>query len=42
VDGRLATTLRGDGIVATFINMMNDYVASHYSAAAEQELTASR
>ncbi len=30
VDGRLVTTLRGDGIVAEFIVMLDDYVAAHY------------
>ncbi len=30
VDGRLVTTLKGDAIVAEFIEMMNQYVASHY------------
>jgi (E)-4-hydroxy-3-methylbut-2-enyl-diphosphate synthase len=32
VDGRLHTTLRGDRIVAEFIVILNDYVASHYGA----------
>ena len=32
VDGKLVTTLRGDGIVDTFIGMMNDYVARTYAA----------
>ncbi len=31
VDGRLVTTLRGDGIVAEFIHILNDYVDSHYA-----------
>src|SRR5689334_6588558 len=31
VDGRLMTTLKGDRIVAEFIDILNDYVASHYS-----------
>jgi (E)-4-hydroxy-3-methylbut-2-enyl-diphosphate synthase len=31
VDGRLMTTLKGDKIVAEFINILNDYVESHYS-----------
>ena len=31
VDGRLLTTLRGDRIVAEFIGILNEYVASHYS-----------
>jgi len=30
VDGRLVTTLKGDGIVAEFIGMVDEYVASHY------------
>jgi (E)-4-hydroxy-3-methylbut-2-enyl-diphosphate synthase len=30
VDGRLTTTLRGDGIVPEFIALLNDYVHSHY------------
>jgi (E)-4-hydroxy-3-methylbut-2-enyl-diphosphate synthase len=41
IDGKLATTLRGDGIVVTFIGMLNDYVARKYSTV-EKELTASR
>jgi (E)-4-hydroxy-3-methylbut-2-enyl-diphosphate synthase len=41
VDGRLVTTLRGDGIVDTFIGMMNDYVARTYAAEPDKELTAS-
>src|SRR5579872_5656178 len=32
VDGRLMTTLRGDKIVAEFIDILNDYVDSHYAA----------
>jgi (E)-4-hydroxy-3-methylbut-2-enyl-diphosphate synthase len=35
VDGRLLTTLRGDQIVADFIDILNDYVESHYSERAE-------
>jgi (E)-4-hydroxy-3-methylbut-2-enyl-diphosphate synthase len=35
VDGRLSTTLRGDRIVADFIAILEDYVASHY---AEEEV----
>jgi (E)-4-hydroxy-3-methylbut-2-enyl-diphosphate synthase len=31
VDGRLITTLKGDHIVAEFIGMVDDYVASHYA-----------
>jgi (E)-4-hydroxy-3-methylbut-2-enyl-diphosphate synthase len=30
VDGRLTTTLRGDRIVAEFIQILDSYVASHY------------
>ncbi len=30
VDGRLKTTLRGDGIVAEFIRILDDYVAARY------------
>ena len=32
VDGRLMTTLRGDGIVAEFRRILDDYVTSHYSS----------
>ena len=32
VDGRLITTLKGDHIVAEFIQILNDYVDSHYAA----------
>jgi (E)-4-hydroxy-3-methylbut-2-enyl-diphosphate synthase len=35
VDGRLTTTLRGDHIVAEFIDILNTYVDSHYAAEAE-------
>ena len=31
VDGRLITTLKGDRIVAEFIGMLDDYVATHYA-----------
>ena len=31
VDGRLMTTLRGDAIVAEFIDILNNYVTSHYA-----------
>src|SRR5580704_3857769 len=37
VDGRLSTTLRGDRIVAEFIAILEDYLASHY---AEEEVAA--
>ena len=32
VDGRLMTTLKGDRIVAEFIDILNHYVDSHYAA----------
>jgi (E)-4-hydroxy-3-methylbut-2-enyl-diphosphate synthase len=38
VDGRLFTTLKGDKIVAEFIQILDDYVESHY--AAKQEVLA--
>ncbi len=41
IDGKLATTLRGDRIVETFIDMLNEYVARRYSSV-EKELIASR
>jgi (E)-4-hydroxy-3-methylbut-2-enyl-diphosphate synthase len=31
VDGRLITTLKGDRIVAEFIGMLDEYVATHYA-----------
>jgi len=31
VDGRLMTTLRGEGIVAEFIGILEDYVARRYT-----------
>ncbi|HSB15265.1 MAG TPA: methyltransferase domain-containing protein [Bryobacteraceae bacterium] len=39
MDGRLHTTLRGDGIVAEFIEILNGYVASRYSRGKEGALT---
>src|SRR6266478_3802453 len=38
VDGRLFTTLKGDKIVAEFIQILDDYVESHYTA--KEELAA--
>ncbi len=35
VDGKLLKTLRGDHIVAEFIDILNEYVVSHYSRKAE-------
>jgi len=40
VDGRLMTTLKGDRIVAEFIDILNDYVHSRYGAALREEATA--
>jgi (E)-4-hydroxy-3-methylbut-2-enyl-diphosphate synthase len=37
IDGRLATTLRGDTIVAEFIDILNRYVDSHYAAAVSND-----
>jgi (E)-4-hydroxy-3-methylbut-2-enyl-diphosphate synthase len=36
VDGKLFRTLRGDGIVGEFTDMLNDYVDSHYAVAHEE------
>ena len=33
IDGRLATTLRGEAIVSDFIEILNQYVDSHYAPA---------
>jgi len=38
VDGRLFTTLKGDRIVAEFIQILDDYVDSHYAAKATVEV----
>jgi len=35
VDGRLTTTLKGDRIVAEFLDILNDYVNTRYSRKAE-------
>jgi (E)-4-hydroxy-3-methylbut-2-enyl-diphosphate synthase len=37
VDGRLLVTLRGDAIVAEFLSILDEYVASHYGAGAPAE-----
>ncbi|MEP6715521.1 MAG: flavodoxin-dependent (E)-4-hydroxy-3-methylbut-2-enyl-diphosphate synthase [Terriglobia bacterium] len=37
VDGKLSTTLRGDGIVAEFIGILNRYVGSHYAPVHSEE-----
>ena len=31
VDGRLLTTLKGERIVAEFIDILNQYVSTHYA-----------
>jgi len=36
IDGKLAMTLRGDGIVPEFIGILNKYIDSHYSPVAEE------
>ncbi|WP_419803710.1 flavodoxin-dependent (E)-4-hydroxy-3-methylbut-2-enyl-diphosphate synthase [Terriglobus sp.] len=38
IDGKLAVTLKGDGIVDEFKVILNDYVKSHYGKAVVQEL----
>ena len=40
VDGKLSTTLRGDAIVAEFIDILNRYVDSHYAALKNEETIA--
>jgi (E)-4-hydroxy-3-methylbut-2-enyl-diphosphate synthase len=40
VDGRLFTTLKGDKIVAEFIQILDDYVESHYAAKEKEETLA--
>ena len=40
VDGRLFTTLKGDRIVAEFVQILDDYVDSHYAAKLELETKA--
>jgi len=35
VDGRLYRTLKGEGLVAEFFQILDEYVESHYSAASE-------
>lgn len=39
VDGKLRTTLRGDGIVSDFLKILDEYVATHYAAAASSAST---
>jgi (E)-4-hydroxy-3-methylbut-2-enyl-diphosphate synthase len=40
VDGRLSTTLRGDRIVAEFIEILNNYVDRRYAERAVETITA--
>jgi (E)-4-hydroxy-3-methylbut-2-enyl-diphosphate synthase len=40
VDGRLLTTLKGERIVAEFIDILNEYVESHYSERTEATVQA--
>ena len=42
VDGRLVTTLKGNGIVREFIGILNDYVATRYAGKAEAAEPAGR
>ncbi len=37
IDGKLAMTLRGDAIVAEFIDILNSYVSSHYAPVHSEE-----
>jgi len=37
IDGQLATTLRGDGIVEEFKQILKNYVESHYGKTASAE-----
>jgi (E)-4-hydroxy-3-methylbut-2-enyl-diphosphate synthase len=39
IDGKLATTLRGDNIIAEFKVILDHYVDSHYGKLADKELT---
>src|SRR5512141_2109952 len=40
VDGKLFTTLKGDGLVAEFLGLLDDYVARRYGAEAEEPVNA--
>jgi (E)-4-hydroxy-3-methylbut-2-enyl-diphosphate synthase len=40
VDGKLRTTLKGDTIVKDFLNILEDYVASHYATASAHSSSA--
>jgi (E)-4-hydroxy-3-methylbut-2-enyl-diphosphate synthase len=41
VDGKLRTTLRGDGLVAEFIAILDDYVANRYGGVGDYRAVAS-
>ena len=41
IDGRLATTLRGESIVRDFLGILEDYVSTHYTARASSSAHAS-
>ena len=41
VDGKLFTTLRGDGIVQEFLKILDEYVASRYAASSSSAVTTS-
>ncbi len=38
VDGRLLVTLRGDDIVAEFLEILEEYVSSHYGVGAAERV----
>jgi len=40
VDGRLMKTLRGDAIVAEFIDILDNYIAQHYAEQVAETTTA--
>jgi (E)-4-hydroxy-3-methylbut-2-enyl-diphosphate synthase len=42
MDGKLLKTLKGDGIVGEFIDILNDYVARRYRAKDEEPVEAGR
>ena len=42
IDGRLDRTLRGDGLVAEFIEILEDYVAQRFPSPAAQPVSARR
>ncbi len=42
VDGALSTTLKGDGLVKEFLDILENYVERHYPATADRALTATR